>query len=78
MGAGDVGEGKPDVVVLMEMQRELPTQALPGYVVALEAQNAWCCLATAGALRWGRFFGGVAIAVRLGKGTLLAAEATKF
>ena len=78
MGTGDVGEGTPDVVVLTETQRELPTQSLPGYVVASEAQNARCWLATAGALRWGRFFGGVAIAVRLGKGTLLAAEATKF
>ena len=75
---GDVGEGTPDVVVLTEMQRELPTQSLPSYVEASEAQNARCWLATAGALRWGRFFGGVAIAVRLGKGTLLAAEATKF
>ena len=68
MGTGDVGDGTPDVVVLMETQRELPTQSLPGYVVALEAQNAQYWLATAGALRWGRFFGGVAIAIRLGKG----------
>ena len=50
VGTGDVGEGTPDVVVLMETQRELPTQALPGYMEASEAQNAWCWLATAGAL----------------------------
>ena len=29
VGMGDVAEGKPDVVVLTEMQRELPAQALP-------------------------------------------------
>ena len=75
---GEVSAGTPDVVVLTETQRELPAQALPGYTVSGDAQNAHRWLSTAGALRWGRFFGGVAIAVRVGRGTLILTEASKF
>ena len=47
-------------------------------MVSTDTQNAHCWQSTSGALRLGRFFGGVAITVRVGRGTLILTEASKF